>query len=147
MKKFLNLFFCVGLFRLYFGGGGSSSASASTTYNTDKRIAVGDGGIGLSADNSQVSLSILETDGGAVDRALQTVDLSNAIAGEGYSKLIDASRDLFTQSQGLIGQTQKSVADAWGQAQSEAKGSIDNRTITVLAVAGVAALFAFTRKK
>lgn len=82
-----------------------------------------------------------------VNRALGTVEMSNAAVGEGFTRLLDTAENLFTQGQGLIGQTQKAVADAYGQAQTDAKGTIDNRTITVLAVAGVAALFLLNRGK
>ncbi len=81
-----------------------------------------------------------------VNRALGMVELSNASLGDGLGRLLDTAENLFTQNQGLIGQTQKAVADAYGQAQTDAKGTIDNRTITVLAVAGVAALFLLNRK-
>ncbi len=127
------------------GGGGSSSSSAQTTYNTDKRLAVGDGGLGVSADNSSVEVNVM--DGGIVTRALETVDISNASLGEGYERLIGAAEVMFNQSQGLIGQTQKSVADAYEVAQGNAAGAIDNRTITVLAIAGAAVAFAAFRKK
>lgn len=82
-----------------------------------------------------------------VNRALNTVEMSNAAVGEGFTRLLDTAENLFTKNQGLIGQTQKAVADAYGQAQTDAKGTIDNRTITVLAVAGVAALFLMNRGK
>lgn len=148
------------------GGGGGSSSSSTTTQNIDKRIAVGDGGIGASADNSTVTIN--STDGGLVARALDSVDRGNAINGEGFTALLDASSSnfeqvvgansdgfsqlidtasrLFTQGENLIGQTQKSVADAYSQAQNEKAGTIDNKTIIVLAVAGAAALVLSKRK-
>jgi hypothetical protein len=126
------------------GGGGSSSSSAQTTNNVDKRLVVGDG-LGVTADNSSVSVNV--TDGGIVSRALTTVELSNASLGEGYDKLIDTAAAMFDQSQGLIGQTQKSVADAYSQAQTNVSGTIDNKTITVLAIAGAAVAVAVLRKK
>lgn len=141
------------------GGGKSSSSSAQTTYNTDKRLAVGDGGLGISADNSDVGLTINTTtmDGGAiagafdatkatVSRALQTVDLNNATNAEGFSKLLTTAEGLFNKGESLIGQTQQAVADAYTQAQTTKAGTIDNRTIIVLAVAGAAAVFALRRK-
>lgn len=146
-------------------GGKSSSSSASNTYNTDKRNAVQDG-IGVSGDGSSVAVSI--TDGGIVSRALDSIDLNNANQAEGFTQLLDASGellgtitnsqasgfdklvsvagDLFTQGQNLIGTTQKAVADAYSVAQNDKAGTIDNRTIIVLAVAGAAAL-AFIKRK
>lgn len=132
-----------GYFTCYFGGGGGSSSSANTTNNIDKRLALSQGAIGASGDNNTITV----TDSGIVSRALDTVDKSNAIQGEGLDSLIKAGQDLFNQSQNLIGQTQKSVADAYEQANLNAKGAIDNRTIIVLAVAGVAGLFALRKGK
>lgn len=144
------------------GGGKSASSSAQTTYNTDKRLAVGDGGLGISADNSDVGLTINTTtnmmDGGAiagafdtttatVSRALQTVDLNNATNAEGFSKLLTTAEGLFNKGETLIGQTQQAVADAYHQAQTNKAGTIDNRTIIVLAVAGAAAVFAMRRAR
>lgn len=148
-------------------GGSSKSSSASTTNNTDKRVAVQDG-IGLSGDGSSVSVVNNITDAGIVSRALDSIDLGGANQAEGFSKLLDASGEmlssltgaqesgfdklldvageLWDQGQGLIGQTQKAVADAYGQAQADKAGTIDNRTIIVLAVAGAAALAIASRK-
>jgi hypothetical protein len=111
------------------GGGGSSSSSTSTT-NTDKRLAVGDGGAGISGDNSQIVIN--STDGEIVDRALQSVDSQAALSGDYFSKLLDVSKELVTS-------TQASVAGAYTQATTDAKGSIDNKTIIILGVAGAAA--------
>lgn len=126
------------------GGGGGSSSSASNTYNTDKRIAVGDGGLGVSADHSSVAVNI--TDGGIVSRALDSIDTSNAIGAQGFSKLLDTATMMFNKSEGLIGQTQKAVADAYDQAQNTKAGTIDNKTMIVLAVAGAAAAVMIARK-
>lgn len=118
------------------GGGGGSSSSSSSTSNQDNRVAVQDG-IGLSASSGNV---ITVTDGGIVARALDSVDLNNATAAEGFSKLLDAAESLWERGENLIGTTQKHVADAYSQAQTDKAGTIDNRTIIVLAVAGAAAL-------
>jgi hypothetical protein len=143
VKYFLSWFLCVGFLRLNFGGGGSSSASMSTTNNLDKRLVVGDSALGITSDNSTLTLNML--DAGAIKGALDTVNMSNSIAGDGYARLISAAENMFNTSQGLIGQTQKSVADAYSIATTDKAGTIDNRTIIVLAVAGAAALFAFRK--
>ena len=125
-------------------GGDSSSSSSNTTNNYDKRVVTNDG-FGLSGDNNMVSM----LDGGAiksaftfssdtVGRALDSIDASNATLGDGYNALINAG-------QNLIGQTQKAVADAYGQAQADKNGTIDNRTIIVLAAVGAAAVFALRK--
>jgi hypothetical protein len=82
----------------------------------------------------------------ANNRAMDAIELSNVTVSAGFTQLLDVAEGLFSKSEGLIGQTQQAVADAYGQAQTDAKGTIDNRTITVLAVAGVAALFLLNRK-
>lgn len=128
------------------GGGGSSSSSASTTNNQDNRVAVQDG-IGLSASNNN---TIQIMDGGivrdALDFSTNTVNQAFEFGGTGFERLINAAEKLFVEGQGLIGQTQKAVADAYSQAQTDAKSTIDNRTIIVLAVAGAATAFALSRR-
>lgn len=136
----------------------SSSSSANTTENYDKRIAV-DRGIGVSGDNNSISTQSTTNvlDGGAiknafnfsgdtVGRAFDSIERNNATLGEGYGALIEAADNLFNRGENLIGQTQKAVADAYGQAQNDKAGTIDNRTIIVLAAVGAVALFAFSRK-
>ena len=154
------------------GGGDSDSTQQSNSY--DNRVAVQDG-IGLSASNgnwidassrthyeattnysSNTKTDINVTDGGLVGRGLDSVDkavsgaldsvnMSNATNSDNFTKLLDTAGDWFNKSQGLIGQTQKSVADAYAQAQTESKGTIDNKTIMVIAVVAVAGL-AFVNK-
>lgn len=141
-------------------GGDSASSSSNTTNNYDKRVVTQDG-FGLSGDNNAVKLTTTNTtnilDGGVIEnafdfssktvgRAFDSIDSNNATLGEGYSALIDATENLFDRGEGLIGQTQKAVADAYGQAQADKNGTIDNRTIIVLAAVGAVALFAFRKK-
>lgn len=87
-------------------------------------------------------------DGGIVKAALDTVQVSDAISAETFNNLLKVAEGLFTGGERLIGQTQSAVADAYSQAQTDAKSSIDNRTIVVLGVAaaGVAAAFALRKK-
>ena len=150
MKFFINWLCCVGFLRLNFGSS-SSAASSSNTYNTDKRLVV-DSGIGVSADDSTVTLNVM--DGGAIEQAfgfgnsaLDTVDLNNAMTAEGFTQLIEAATDIFNTGQSLIGQTQKSVADAYSQASTDKNQTIDNRTIIVLAGAAAATAAFIYRKK
>lgn len=127
------------------GGGGSRSSSTQQTINTDKRV-VTESGFGLSGDSNQIAITTTSTDPTIVARALQTVDVNNATNAQGFTALLDAASDLFNRGENLIGQTQSAVADAYGQAQLNKAGTIDNRTIIVLAVAGAAALYAINRK-
>lgn len=79
-------------------------------------------------------------------QAFTVVDSALDYSSESFSKLLQAQKSMFDTSQGLIGQTQKSVADAYAQAQTEAKGTIDNKTIMVLGVAAAVALVAMNQK-
>lgn len=138
--QWLWAMFSWGFLPLYFGGK-SSSAQSSTTNNTDARVAVQDG-VGVS---NSTGTAITITDGGIVSRALDSVDTSNATMSQGYQTLIDAATEVFNRGQGLIGQTQAAVADAYSQAQTDKSSTIDNRTLIALAVAAVAGLFLFSR--
>lgn len=113
------------------GIGGSSKSSKASN---DNRVTAGT--IGISGSGNVV------TDGGIVSRALDTVDLTNALGFEGFQKLLDAGES-------LIGQTQKGVADAYAQAEANKAGALDNRTILVLgiAVAVVAGIYFVNRRK
>lgn len=120
------------------GFGGKSSSATATN---DNRVTAGS--VGISGSGNIV------TDGGIVSRGLDTVDLSIANLGEGYNALIDAANDIFNSGQGLIGQTQKGVAEAYAQAEANKAGALDNRTILVLgiAVAVVAGIYFVNRRK
>lgn len=142
-------------------GGDSESRSSQDTNNYDQRVAVQDG-IGFSgSSNNALSLNTTTTnnitDAGIVSRGLDTVDdtitralnsvnLNNATNAEGFQSLLSAADSLWNRGEKLIGQTQQSVADAYRTANTDGKGTIDNKTIIVLAVAGAAAL-AFSRRK
>jgi hypothetical protein len=107
---------------------GIGGSSKSSTASNDNRVTAGE--VGISGSGNAVTI----TDSGLVSRGLDTVDLSIANLGEGYGALIDAANDIFSQGQSLIGQTQKSVADAYGQAEADKSGALDQRTIVILAV-------------
>ena len=124
------------------GGGGSKSSQASS--NQDNRVAVQDG-IGLSYSSGN-TINVETVDAEIVGKALDSVNVSNALNSDNFTKLLDVQKDMFNTSQGLIGQTQKSVADAYAQAQTEARGTIDNKTIMVLGVAAAVALVAMNQK-
>lgn len=126
------------------GGGDSKSSSSTSTTNIDKRMAVGNGAIGASSENSTVSITT--TDSGIVSRALDSVDVASATTAQGFDALLNAADKLFNRGQNLIGQTQQAVAEAYQQAQTTKQATIDNRTLIVLAVAGAAAVVAMKRK-
>lgn len=127
------------------GGGGSSSSSSSnttTTQTTDKRMVI-DQGIGVSSDSSTVTVNAL--DGGVVQKALDTVAASDAVAGQGFDKLLTLADKLFTAGGQMVTSTQDAALKAYSQATTEKAGAIDQKTMIVLAVAGAAVLM--TRKK
>lgn len=129
------------------GGGGSSSSTSSTTQNTDKRIAV-DTGVGISSDSSTVTVNTL--DSGIVTKALDTVSAADATNGQGFTQLLGLADKLFTGAGDSLKASQATTLaqiGALNTATNDAKGSVDQKTIIVLAVAGAAAAFAFARKK
>lgn len=123
---------------------GSKSSSKQSTTNNDNRVAV-EGGFGLS-NSDRNTFSIQTSDPVIVSRALDSVDVANAGMSDGFTKLLESAGALFDRGESLIGRTQTAVADAYGRAQADVKGGIDQRTMIVLAVAGAAAL-AFSRRK
>ncbi len=132
---------------IYGGGGGSSSSSstATTTQNTDKRIAV-EQGIGISSDSSTVTVQAL--DAGIVSKALDTVASSDATAGAGFTQLLTLADKLFTGAGAVIEKTQDTALAQIGSlnaSANDARGTIDQKTMIVIAVAGAAA-YALSRK-
>jgi hypothetical protein len=135
---------------------------ATTNYssNTTSNVNVVDGGLvgrgldtvdaalkGLFSSSNNTYDGALSAINKTVGGALDSVNISNATNSQNFTKLLEAGREMFNQSQGLIGQTQKSVADAYSMAQSDAKGTLDNKTILVIAVASVIGLTVMNRGK
>jgi len=131
------------------GGGGSSSSTASTTNNTDKRIAIQEG-IGLSSDSSTVNVTTNTLDAGIVNKALDTVSVADASNAQGFTQLLSLADKFMTGAGDILTKTQATTmaqVGALGTAQNDARGTIDQKTMIVLAVAGVGAVWAFNRKK
>lgn len=129
------------------GGGGSSSSTASTTTNVDKRLAL-EQGIAISSDQSTVNVQAL--DAGIVEKALDTVSIADASNAQGFNSLLSLADKFITGAGDVIKTTQATTlaqVGALGTAQNDARGTIDQKTMIVLAVAGVGALWAFNRKK
>lgn len=194
--------------RIYGGGGGDSSSSNSTTtntftQNTDSRMAVGDGGLGISGSGSAY-ITTNNTQNNVDPGALRSMELSLAASKEsnkqalaameaasqaaaqqaaaasaaaaqtasdafgfaskadasnksGFSNLLSTSFDMFDRSYDVLetlskGQfettanTQALTAAAYQTATAEKAGSIDNKTIAIIAVAGAAAIVMSIRK-
>ncbi len=81
------------------------------------------------------------------NKALETVQMSDAISGQGFDKLLTAAESLFNKGEKMIGQTQTAVLDAYQQAQDNTKSTIDNRTVIVLGVAAAATVGIFALRK
>ena len=132
------------------GGGGSSSSSTSssnqtTTNNVDKRLVL-DQGIAISSDSSTVTVNAL--DAGIVTKALDTVSAADATAGAGFNQLLTLADKLFTAGGDILNKTQDSALSqiaAVNTAKNDSKGSIDQKTIIIIAIAGAAAYVASKR--
>lgn len=135
--------------RIYGLGGGdssSSSSTSSTTTNVDRRL-VNESGIGISSDSSTINVQNL--DGEIVKKALDTVNVADAASSQGFTQLLGLADKLFTGA-GQVLQTSQTATlaqvGALNQAQNDSRGSIDQKTLIVIAVAGAAA-YAYSRKK
>lgn len=140
------------------GGGGSSSSSNSstTTMNTDKRLVV-DSGVGVSSDQSTVNVT--STDLGAISQAFGFAGASGAKAldfatagGERVAgtmdKVLGLADTLLKGSLTAVADTNNLVNSAYETARTTEKGTIDQKTMIVLAVtAAGAAIFIAGRKK
>lgn len=136
---------CEGGRRLYFKGGSSESSNTTTTQTTDKRMVV-DNGIGISSDSSTVTVNALDAD--IVNKALDTVAAADATSGAGFSQLLGLADKLFTGAGSMIEKTQNaSLAqlETINAAAADQQGTIDQKTMIVLAVAAAGA-FVLSRK-
>lgn len=125
-----------------------SSSTSANTYNQDTRVAQEKGTATSSAVGGKRNTVTINTlDGGIVEKALDTVQLSDALGADGFNRLLSAAEKLFEQGGTVIGQTQTALADAYGKAATENKSTIDNRTLIVLAVAAAAVGIFIIRKK
>lgn len=73
-----------------FGGGNSSQSTTNLTENIDRRLAIGNGSMGLAGDNSFFNIN--QTDGGIAKAALDFAKGADATNGAGFSKLLDTER-------------------------------------------------------
>lgn len=126
------------------GIGSSQSQSQTTTNNTeDKRVAV-QSGVGVSS--TEATINVTSLDAGAINGALQLVAQSDALASQNYRDILGVTAKLFDAAIGTVDKVNQSTGNAYQTATNEKAGSIDNKTIAIIAVAGAAA-FAFSRMK
>lgn len=142
------------------GGGSSSSSSSSTTLNTDKRITQ-QSGVALTVDGSTVNVTNQSVDKEIATQAiaansygfekmLGTLSTGNALQNDGFVKMLGLADKLFTGAGRALESSQQTTlaqVGALSSAQNDAKGAIDQKTIVILAAAGVAGLALITRKK
>lgn len=95
------------------------------------------------ADSSRYAMDFA---GNQVGNALSMVDTT---LGEGFARLLDVSSGMWERGDALLSRTQDTVANAYADAQNTAKGTIDNRTMIVLALAAAGSLvaIAYFRKR
>lgn len=153
-----------------------SNSSSSTTYQNNDRRVVADGfGVGLSGDGNALSYDVaLSTstnttintlDGGAIKEsadvvkaALQTVQKADAVAGEGFGKVVSLASDSFGRLIDLAGdvldggataleRSQELTAQAYRESVETRQATIDNKTIATIAVAGAVAFIGYGAMK
>lgn len=124
-------------------GSSTSSSSSSSTQNIDKRLVTGEGSVGISADNSKVSVQVM--DGGAIAGALDLARQTDANAGKNLEQLLGFGRDLFVGSLEALDKAQQSIKDSSAivaKAYDQAKGHGDEARILSYGVMAVVALVA-----
>lgn len=116
---------------------------------TDSSTAAGNGLLqgdrNAYTDNRVSTINTL--DGGAirasadvVQTALATVSKGDATNGEGFTRLLDLAGRLFEGAGQVVSEQQAASQAAFSQAAELRSGTVDNKTIMVVAVAGAAAL-------
>jgi hypothetical protein len=123
------------------GGGGSSSSSsnATTTNTTDKRMVV-DNGVGVSSDSSTVTVNA--TDLGAIGKAFDFATGAGQSVSGTMDKVLGLADVILKGSLDAVKTTNGVVSQAYETARTTATGSIDQKTMIVLAVAGAVAFVA-----
>lgn len=147
MFNIIKIWLCFAFAPLYFGGGGGSSSSSSTTNNTDARL-VNSGGVGVTNSSGNV---INALDAGAIKGAMDLATKANDAAGINYDTLLKGTNSalsgIFSLASDAMKSGYSSLATSQAQAQAivdttQSKGTLDNRTITLLGIAAtIAAAF------
>lgn len=142
------------------GGGGSSSSSSNstTTENTDKRIAV-QSGMGISSDSSTINVQALDANivGNAMDM-IKAADATHGVSttallqtagdvfggnAQSFMALLSVADKLFTGAADVIAKTQDTALGQMATvntSKNDSQGMIDQKTMVILAVAGIGAL-------
>lgn len=127
----------------------SSSSSDTANQNIDQRLVTGEGSIGISGSGSAVHLAdysttnITSVDPEIARAAFDFAKAADATGADGFNKVLGLAGDLFERGERMISQTQDRVADAYAQAGErviDESGQISQKTMIVLALAGVGAV-------
>jgi hypothetical protein len=126
-------------------GGSSKSSSASTsttnTTNIDRRQVVAEGAYGIAADGATVNIQTL--DSGIVQSALDTVKANDATNGASFTQLLTLADKFLSGAGEVINKTQDTTIkqiDQINTAANDQKGSVDQKTLMIVAGAAVAVL-------
>lgn len=119
--------------------------SYSKTYNEtdvqDKRLVVDGQSLGISADNSTVTVNSLDA-----DIVRDTLNL----AGDGFARLLSTTENMFLRTSQAAESSQDAVLgqlNTLSAAQVDSAGGIDQKTMLLLIVAGAGVLALFVWKK
>lgn len=116
----------------------SISTTNYTTNNTDKRVANQSGLVATEGSN----ITYTALDGDAINSAFEFASGANAVNGDGFEKLLGVTERLMTKSSDtattLSSRFQDNVMQAFETAKTAATGSIDQKTMILLAVAAAA---------
>lgn len=126
------------------GGGKGSSTSSTTTTSTDKRMVVGEYGIGVSSDSSTVNVTAL--DGSAIKSAFEFAATNDLTTAENVERLLGFAGDVFAgaltvldKNAALVQSSGELVATAYEDAKGQ---TTDNKYLIAgaLAIVGVVAV-------
>lgn len=113
-------------------GSYSSSSSTNIATTTDKRQVVDGKSLGVTADDSTVNITSVDS-----DIVRDAIEMSKY----GLDRLLGAAENMFNSS----ANSTAAGIDAINTAANDARGTLDQKTIIMIAVAGVVALFALKK--
>lgn len=126
----------------------SSQANTTTTSNNiDRRQVVAEGGFGVASDGATVNIQAL--DAGIVKEAISAVSGADAINGQGFTQLLNLADKVFTGAGAMIEKTQGTAlaqVEALNTVANDAQGKIDQKTLVVMAAAGLAGAYLLKKK-
>lgn len=122
---------------------------AMDTVSMGNIVAMGAAGDAFKNVNNSFS-KLLDSQGDNYENLLYTTEKNNALQSDGFVKMLGLADKLFTGAGEALKSTQATTMAQVGAlttAQNDAKGAIDQKTIVILAAAGVAGLALMTRGK